>query len=298
MEAEGITSSSEAVTIKKAIEDFEKDAKTTIKNSTLKQYKILLQRLNKFCEQHGYVFLKQLTVVQVREFRNSWTTYSPRTAGKNVERLKRFFNWCVENHWFESSPAKPLKPPKVDETDVVPFTEEEVGKIFQACETYSGNNKPKLVLLTQLMLAAGLSIGDAVMLPKNRIIETEAGYSVQLRRKKTGVAVSCPIPNELAQSILDLDRDTPFWTGQSDWEDATKNWRNIFSRVFKAAGINGHPHQFRHTMAKRLLVNGVPIGFVASILGNSEAVCRRSYAKWLPERQAALDKAVRGAWKE
>src|SRR6516164_7962698 len=47
MEAEGITSSSGAVTIKKAVEDFEKDAKTTIKDSTLRQYRRLLHRLNK-----------------------------------------------------------------------------------------------------------------------------------------------------------------------------------------------------------------------------------------------------------
>src|SRR5256884_2118700 len=53
------------------------------------------------------VFLKQLDVVQVREFRLSWTTYSPRTAGKHIERLKRFFNWCAENKWLDSSPAKP-----------------------------------------------------------------------------------------------------------------------------------------------------------------------------------------------
>jgi site-specific recombinase XerD len=85
-------------------------------------------RLNRYCKEHGYVFLKQLGVVQVREFRNSWTMYSLRTAGKHIERLKRFFSWCVENGWLKESPAKPLKPPKVGDTDVVPFSEEEVEK--------------------------------------------------------------------------------------------------------------------------------------------------------------------------
>ena len=107
MEADGITAVGEAVTIKRAIEDFLKDARTTIGATTWKHYRILLGRLGGYCEQHGYVFLKQLDVVQVREFRLSWTTYSPRTAGKHIERLKRFFNWCAENKWLDSSPAKP-----------------------------------------------------------------------------------------------------------------------------------------------------------------------------------------------
>ena len=112
-EAEGITDIGQPVTVKKATEDFEHDAGNNVKPPTLKLYKILLRQLNAFAQQRGYSFLKQLGVVQTRDFRNSWTTYSPRTAGKHIERLKRFFNFCVENHWLDASPAKPLKPPKV-----------------------------------------------------------------------------------------------------------------------------------------------------------------------------------------
>lgn len=110
--------------------------KNNIEVSTLKQYKILFARLNKYCEQHGYVFLKQLGVVQLRDFRNSWTTYSPSTVGKHIERLKHFFRWCVENRWLDQSTATPLKSPKVGETDVVPFSEEDVEKILKACKDY------------------------------------------------------------------------------------------------------------------------------------------------------------------
>jgi site-specific recombinase XerD len=87
----------------------------------LKQYKILFRQLNAFCESKGLVFLKQVGVVETREFRNAWTI-GPRTAGKHLERLKRFFNWCIENEWLTANPAKPLKSPKVGDTDVIPFT--------------------------------------------------------------------------------------------------------------------------------------------------------------------------------
>ena len=128
------------------------------------------------------------------------------------------------------------------------------------------------------------------------VIAKRTGWYVELRRVKTGAAVSCPIPNSLAKSFHALDGETPFWSGKSDLEDLTKNWRKIYRRIFKAAGVKGRPHQFRHTAAKRLLVKGVSAGFVASILGDSEAVVRKHYSKWIPERQTALDDAVRATW--
>jgi site-specific recombinase XerD len=301
MEADGIdaylTRDSAALTVQKATDDFEADAKNNIQTSTLKQYKILFSRLNDYCKQHGYIFLKQLGVVQVREFRNSWSTYSPRTAGKHIERLKRFFSWCVKNGWLPESPAKPLKSPRAGETDVVPFSEEEIEKILKACNAYGGPNKERLVVLTKVMLATGLAIGDASMLSKERVIKNGSGWYVELSRAKTGTAVSCPIPSDLGKASHALGGETPFWSGKSDLENLTKNWRKIYTKIFKAAGIHGHPHQFRHTAAKRLLVAGLPVSHVATLLANSEVIVRKHYSKWIPERQTAFDNAIRAIWK-
>jgi site-specific recombinase XerD len=298
MEADRVTVVGEAVTVEKAVSEFEKDAETNVTPRTLRKYKILLKRLNAFCKGRGLIFLKQVTVVEVRDFRNGWTQYSPRTAGKHIERLKRFFNWCVENQWMEASPAKPLRIPKAGETDVVPFSEEEIGKILKACDQYEGPNRKRLRILTDLMLESGLRISDAVMISKDRIVKTPHGYAATLRTAKTGTAVSCPLPDKLAKAILSLEGKTPFWSGTSDVESPAKNWRKIYARVFKAAGVVGHPHQFRHTTAKRLLVNGVPITVVATLLGNTEKVCRENYAKWIPERQDAFEASIRQSWRQ
>jgi integrase len=203
MESEGLVSAGQVITIRKATDDFEKDAKNNIKSTTLRQYKNLFRQLNNFCESRGLVFLRQLTVVEIRDFRNGWPL-SPRTAGKQLERLKRFFSWCIENEWLTASPAKPLKPPKVGDTDVIPFTEQEAQKVLKACDGYTGGNRVRLRILANLMLASGLRIGDAVTINKGRIERTPQGYSVVLRTAKTGTPVSCPIPDELANSILEL----------------------------------------------------------------------------------------------
>jgi integrase len=254
MEAAGITTVGQPVTVKKATEDFEKDAENNIKDTTLKQYRFLFKRLNDFCQQRGLVFLRQLSVVEVRDFRNSWTTYSPRTAGKHIERMKRFFSWCVENHWLDQSPAKPLKSPKVGETDVVPFTEEEIERIMKACRSYKGPNRDRLIVLTLFMLATGFRISDSVTISKSKITNGSDGWMVELRTTKTGTAVACPIQNDLAKSIMKMDSDHPFWTGKSDLEDRTKNWRSgiqggwdkgtstpVPAYIRKATVNEGHP---------------------------------------------------------
>jgi integrase len=147
------------------------------------------------------------------------------------------------------------------------------------------------------MLTTGLAIGDASMLSKKKIVKNGTGWYVELRRAKTGTAVSCPIPNDLGKAFHALDGETPFWSGKSDLEDLTKVWRKAYKKVFEAAGVAGHPHQFRHTAAKRLLVSGLPVSHVATLLANSENIVRRHYSKWIPERQQAFDKAIKATWK-
>lgn len=190
-----------------------------------------------------------------------------------------------------------MKPPKVGETDVIPFDEEQVARILKACQSYPGPNRRRLIVLTDLQLARGLVIGDACMLSKSRVSKIDAGWNLELRAAKTGTAVSCPIPNDLAKAFLALDGDTPFWSGKSDRDHLTKNWRKIYAKIFKAAGVTGHPHQFRHTAAKRLLVRGFAVSYVATLLGNTENIVRKHYSKWVPERQQAFDGAIRATWK-
>ena len=180
---------------------------------------------------------------------------------------------------------------------MVPFTEDEVERILKACEAYGGPNRERLRVLTDLMLATGLAIGDAAMLSRGKVTKNGIGWNVELRRAKTGVAVSCPIQNDLAKRFHTLSHETPFWSGKSDLEDLTKNWRKIYAKIFKAAGIkDGHPHRFRHTAAKRLLVKGVSASFVASVLGDSEEIVRKHYSKWIFERQEAVENAIRATW--
>lgn len=163
------------------------------------------------------MFLSQITPDDLREFRNTWKM-SSRTTGKHIERLKTFFRFALDFEWIKSNPAKPLAPPKVEDSEGVPFSEEEVEKILSACDEYDGNGK-RLKALTLLMLSSGLRIGDASTISREKIIKDGSGWKVELRTPKTGTNVYCPIPADSAEAVASLPGKFPFWSGESNAED-------------------------------------------------------------------------------
>jgi integrase/recombinase XerD len=214
-----------------------------------------------------------------------------------VERLKSFFGFCVNMEWLAASPTRSFKPPKVTDAEVVPFSEKQVADILAACDKFNGN-RARLKALVDLMLASGLRIGDAVMIPKDAFLKSGRNeYSVTLRTEKNGVRVTCPMPDTAATQVLALDGDNPFWNGVSNAEDCAVTWRRALGRLFDLAKVEGHPHQFRHTFAKRLLMADVPVGTVAKLPGHRRvAVTKQHCSRWIPKRQAAIDVVVRDSW--
>jgi integrase/recombinase XerD len=68
--------------------------------------------------------------------------------------------------------------------------------------------------------------------------------------------------------------------------------------LFTIAGIpNGHSHQFRHTFARGLLSDGVPIERVSALLGHKTVqVTVRYYRHWVLERQPQAEADVARVW--
>lgn len=300
IESEGLDAKTSVTTIDKAIAEFETylTKQRNVREPTLRKYKTLFKKLREFSKLRGLVFLSQFTPEEASAFRNTWKL-GPLSHVKQLERLKAFFQFCLDMEWVKASPAKSFKPPKVDDTEVVPFTEEEVGKIMKAGETYDSVNRARLMALTNLMLSSGLRISDACVISKKTIVKNASGYSLTLRTEKTGQRVTCPLPTDVAKAVLACDpNEHPFWTQQSNPEDCASYWRKLFSGLFKQAGIDGTPHQLRHTFAKRLLIAGAPVGTVAILLGHRKvAITEKHYSRWIVERQAVVDAAVRATWK-
>jgi integrase len=68
----------------------------------------------------------------------------------------------------------------------------------------------------------------------------------------------------------------------------------MLAPVFRRAKIAGaHAHRFRHTLATDILARGGTMAHVADVLGISEHIARRHYAKWSAARQERIPTIVR-----
>ena len=109
--------------------------------------------------------------------------------------------------------------------------------------------------------------------------------------------VYIPLQREIVQAIQALPGKYPFWSGESTPENCSSVWQEAYRKLFKHAGIAGHPHRFRHTFAKNLLLSGVPLETVSLLLGHKRlAITEKHYARFVPERQAQIEAQIRKTW--
>jgi integrase len=138
-------------------------------------------------------------------------------------------------------------------------------------------------------------MSDACLLSKDQI----TGNRLRVRTTKAKKDVSILLPDKVITALNDFKSTTPthyFWSGNSELHGLTNLYRNNFlKKVFKDAKVKGHPHQFRHVFASKLLESGASIENVAAALGNTPQIVAKHYSAWIAARQTVLDQAIRKA---
>ncbi len=281
----------QSITVEYATQAFIKDCESrNLGKSTLGKYRRLMRTLVNFVADVNYP-LCSFEVDKARSLRNTWQL-SARTTAKELERLRAFFNFCVENDWMKKNPAKGIKAPQVKTLPRLPFSEDEVNNILSQAE----NDKELAFLM--VLRHTGLRIGDASMLKVSEFTENR----IYLYTTKAGTPVSIVIPDQLVSLLKSLPTTAGhfFLWGQSTHVHSVSNlWRRRIKAICKDLGITpDHPHRFRHSLAADLLMKGASVEDVAAILGNSPAVVQKTYSQWIKGRQDRLDAIVAATWSQ
>lgn len=285
------------MTLPDAGERFLADMKSrSLSAETIKKYERLFESLKvKF----GEVVVSQISADDLAKFREGWNA-KPITARKMLERLRSFFNFCMERGWIKKNPAKSLKPPKDVQVAVKPYEKGELERIAWAIDLfpdkgiYGEQNKKRLRAFVAVLRWTGLRIRDVVQLRRSQV----DGKFITLRTHKNQKPVKLLMHSEVKEALESNANfgDYFFWSGAGNPKSCVGDWQRSLRRLSVVAGVHIHAHRWRHTFATDLLSKGVPVSEVAAILGNSPAIVEKHYMQWIQGRQDAIDVAIKKTW--
>jgi len=272
-------------TIKDALSAFISDCEARkLNRSTRSKYKLLQDNLAAFAERNHLIGIAELQAEDVRRFRQE-RSLGARTASKELERIRCFFNFCISNEWIAKNPAKSIKAPQVKPKPTLPYSALELGKIFEHADFRSAT-------FYKLLLHSGLRILDASTMRPERIQDGK----LFIYQAKTGQPVWVPLPPDLVQDLgkLTLVGGYYFAVESEKPESIAEYYRKKIHKIQDGF----HAHRFRDTFAVNLLQAGVPLEEVSILLGHSSVkITEQHYAPWVASRQTRLEELVKRTWK-
>jgi len=281
------------------------DANQDVCEGTRRNRRRVLRVFEKFAAAGGLKHVHEVELEHLTGFR-AVRTVSPRTWTKELEILRHFFRFCLRNEWVFRNWAEEVPMPKnLKPSEKEPYSPNEVAKIIAACEMIGRGPYERLRARAAVLLLryTALRISDVATLERNRVRDGE----IFVRTTKNGKPVRLPVHADLQAALdcLPLPRgargaaDCPyfFWSGNGSRLAAIRDVTRTIAWAFKASGVVGAcTHRFRHTLATEVLEMGGSFEEAADILGDSETIVRKHYAKWSAGRQARISDLLARIW--
>lgn len=247
-----------------------KGGKTKLSPATVTRRNDILQKLHNWLLNHGGVNDDQpasriTNVVLERYWRLRQKTLSPNGLAREVQTVKRAFNWAIESELLEKSPVTR----KVTQASQVSQKEGILEKAwskeqYEAVLDEAGPDWVKLVI--QICWEAGARPGEALNLRPKDINYDRQTLTLD---GKTGKRV-CPLSQNLAE-ILQV-------TSCSILDGRTYNALRIaVKRARVAAGVEQSIYGARHAYALRLAKGNVPIHALKKIMGHANIQTTQLY---------------------
>ena len=277
--------------------------------TSLAKYRTFVNQLLAFAKNRGYIYLDQFSVADMDLFYGSWKD-GIKARAKKLDRLKSFVKFCMKRKWIAENITDDLQPPAGSSIPFPksPFTDEELDRIHKACDgfgapanrNWTGEDAKDFIYLS---VYSGLRISDVATFDITKRLN---GNDVFLMMHETQKPVFTWIPDWLVNRLkARQEKNGPliFRCGVSfSMKQLTDIWRGKrIKKIFELAGPfdeKATPHRFRHTFVRILLEKGVLVPDVAELIGDTEEMVRKHYAKWVKGRQDRLTNILKEAFED
>jgi integrase len=186
------------------------------------------------------------------------------------------------------------KAPTIDLPDASPPREQWITKADADKIVAAATGHAKLFIL--LARYTGARSGAILDLKWERVTERFIDFNDPQKPRTRKRRAVVPMAAELWEALVEARRDavTPYVVEYGGRKLATA--KKSFARAAKKAGMPGvTPHVLRHSVATWLAMDGLDMGKIAGLLGNSRAMVEKVYAKYSPDYLSdAVDSLSRG----
>ncbi len=221
----------------------------------------------------------------------------PRTTGRLVSSLKRFFQFALREGLRKDDPAADLDSPKIPRSLPKSLSEAEVESLLEASDTATAHGLRDRAML-ETLYASGLRVSELVTL---KTIQVSLDMNVVRVLGKGAKERLTPIGEEAAQWIARYQRearpellkarksDALFVTARGGAMTRQAFWA-LVKRHARAAGIRQaiSPHTLRHAFATHLINHGADLRVVQLLLGHADISTTQIYTHVARERLKAL----------
>ncbi len=224
----------------------------------------------------------KVTRAMVEDYRDGLRRagYGDSTVRKYVGALGTMYRWAIGRGLLAVNPAQDVKRPSEPDREVAVLSREQEAELFKVTER-DDRGVVRLFLESGMRLSEGLSLRWAQV--------DRQGGAILINKSKTGKARSIPLNARLTAVLDEVTRHVRSDNVLCDREGAPLDRFVLARRIESAlerAGIGKVKgtgfNLFRHTFGSRLAERGVSMATIATIMGNSEAVCMRHYIRFSP----------------
>ena len=241
---------------------------------TLKSYGDGVRGYLRWAEQNGPE--ANLSRAQVRGFIDALLAggNAASTARSRLLAVKRFSAWLAEEGETDADLLVGLKPPKLDQKVIEPFSDAELKALVKACAGPDMRDRRDEAII-RLMAETGSRAGETANLQMADLNLTDG--TVVIRRGKGGKGRSVPFGPQTAKAIdryvrarrtHRLATSEDLWLGDRGKKFGYDALHKSLAMRAKMAGVDGfHPHKLRHTAAHRWLAAGGSEGGLMAVAG-------------------------------
>jgi len=191
---------------------------------------------------------------------------APIAANRVHSVVRKFFNWCLEHEFIETSPCAGLKPPagKEGSRDRV-LSDDELRRIWQAAEKLG----PPYGAMVQLLVLMGQRRGEVAGMKWGEIDFEKRLWTLPRERVKNDRRHEVPLSSQAVTIIRALPRISDHFVFSLNAESPVNGFGKNKDRLDELSGVSDWVlHDLRRTVASGMARLGISLAVIEKILNH------------------------------